>query len=362
MDKIKDKIAKIKQKVNEYFFMKNSIGTLSNVIRKFYVLSVEFDEIFYGTKNPKRFKLCIIFTIIMWMATFWHFLFIISNKMLSLIDNPFLPDNARICILVLGLFLILTSVVKTDILLAEIKSNLDAFRVFHILTVNLKSWHHLTYKNYKRLAIWSRIIIIVFLNYTLPFFSILLPSLILLIAILSQYLYWWIHFILFTPIYVNMIMTILGAGCVCFIYFPYYKMRFDQLTIQTKEIIPNGKGKIIFLGKEKQFLQLINEHNSLALEINKFNLQFRKSIATIWICFAFVKIITLYLTIHLNHIFTKILAVNVFIILFFFGFGLTCLFSLQINSAKKNYKVIHSVVCKYKMRLQFRLKVNLNKF
>ena len=64
MNKIKDKIAKIKQKVNEYFLMKNSIGTLSNAIRKFYVASVGFDEIYYGIKNPKRFKLCILLCIL----------------------------------------------------------------------------------------------------------------------------------------------------------------------------------------------------------------------------------------------------------------------------------------------------------
>lgn len=128
----------IKNKVNEYFLMRKSIGSLSNAIRKFYVFSVGFDEIYYGIKNPNRFKLCIMFCIIMWLATFWHFLLIISNKMLLLINNPFLPDNLRICLVVLSLFQILISVVKTDILLAEMNSNFNTLRVFHILTINFK--------------------------------------------------------------------------------------------------------------------------------------------------------------------------------------------------------------------------------
>ena len=45
--------------------MKNLIEILSNAIRKFYIFSVGFDEMYNGIKNPKRFKLCIVFCIIM---------------------------------------------------------------------------------------------------------------------------------------------------------------------------------------------------------------------------------------------------------------------------------------------------------
>ena len=47
-----------------------------------------------------------------------------------------------------------------------------------------------------------------------------------------------------------------------------------------------------------------------------------------------------------------------FISIFFGGFGISYLLSLQINSAKKSYKNIHSIVCKSKMNLRLKLKVN----
>lgn len=48
-----------------------------------------------------------------------------------------------------------------------------------------------------------------------------------------------------------------------------------------------------------------------------------------------------YLTIYMKHTLSKIVAVNGFIFYFFFGFGFSILFSMQINSAKKSYKIIH---------------------
>ena len=68
--------------------MENSIKTLSNAMRRFYVLSIGFDEIYYGIKNPKRFKLCILFCIIMWIAAIWHFILITPPVWLS-IDTIF---------------------------------------------------------------------------------------------------------------------------------------------------------------------------------------------------------------------------------------------------------------------------------
>lgn len=56
-------ITKFKHKINKYFLMKNSIETFSNTVKKFFILSIKFDHIYYGIYNPKRFILCIIFCI-----------------------------------------------------------------------------------------------------------------------------------------------------------------------------------------------------------------------------------------------------------------------------------------------------------
>ena len=142
-----------------------------------------------------------------------------------------------------------------------------------------------------------------------------------------------------------------------YIYFPYFKLRFDQLNDQIKAI-QNRKPKIIFPMRENFLIKLINEHNSLALEVNKFNLLFRKTAAAMFVCLSLSKITTIYLSIYMKHTFTRILMVIGFSYLFLFGFGITCIYSLQINSSKCSYKMIHSVVCRCKMRLRLKLKVS----
>ena len=357
MDFIKNRINQYKQKLSEYFLFKNSIESLSKTIRKFYVASIGIDDIYNDIKRPKKFKLCILICILMWLTTFWHILIIISNDLFELIYSPFLADFTRTWILFLVIILNLVSIIKTDIVFGEMKNNLKALKIYYGLTVNDKLMHRLTDKNYKRLQIWARIIIIIFINCASSFFSILLPLLILLFAILSEKLYWWIHFIFICPIYINMLLTLFVAACVNYIYFPYFKLRFDQLNYQIKAI-QNTRPEIIFPIRDKFLIKLINEHNSLALEVNKFNFLFRKTAATMFVCLSFSKITTIYLSIHMKHIFTRILMVIGFSYLFLFGFGITCIYSLQINSSKCSHKMIYSLVCRSKMRLRLRLKVS----
>lgn len=354
----KNMILRLKQKLTEYLLMENSIGNLSNIMTKFYVLSVSFEQIYYGIKNYKKLKFCFIICIIMWMTTFWHFLLVVSPELWSLIDNPFLPDHFKTGVFALVLGLFLGSFFKTDYLFGEINNHLDAFKLFHTLTINLKLVHRLTDKNYRRLAFLSRIMIVLALNYGATFFSFIFPLLELFLAISSQRLYCWIHLIMFTLIYINLIVSYATACCTCYIYFIYYKMRFDQLNDQIKAVIPNGKWKVIFRGKEKLLIQLINEHNSLATEIQKVNLLLSRTAAVMFITFALIKITLIYLTFYMKHTLGRLIALNGFLFFFTFGFGMSILFWLQINSTKNSFKIMHSAVCNCKMSIELRLKVN----
>lgn len=169
--------------------------------------------------------------------------------------------------------------------------------------------------------------------------------------------YWMIHSIAIPLPYVFMFIIILSTGCILFIYFFYYKIRFDQLNGRICEIFAKCR---IINKKEKLFLKLIDEHNLLAIEIQKANLFYWKTAATCFLFFSSVKITTVYVTIYSQHTLLKLLAVNSFMLCFIFGFVLSSLFSLQINSAKNNYKIMHSIVCKSKMRLKLKFKVNQN--
>ena len=80
-----------------------------------------------------------------------------------------------------------------------------------------------------------------------------------------------IHLILMNASYFGNLISLGTTGCDCFIYFSYYKFRFDQINDQIKASILKGKWKLILYRKEKLFLNFINEHNLLALEIHKVN-------------------------------------------------------------------------------------------
>ena len=272
-----------------------------------------------------------------------------------------MPDQFKSILFVMFLALLMCSSIKTDIIFGEINGNLCIVKWLHLLSLNSKSSHKWTEKNFKKLVILSRFVILFIFKFGTKFFSFLIPLLCLIITILSQRLCWWIHFIAtfhqFMLIYLLLLQRLLCLGYICLLY---YIFRFNQLNYRIKSIIPNGRCKRIFAKREKSLLQLINEHNWLASEIDKLNLLFRKWAAIMFVSFCIEQNLV-YLTIYMKHTLSKIVAVNGFIFYFFFGFGFSILFSMQINSAKKSYKIIHWIICKYKMRFQLRLKVNLNR-
>ena len=361
MKAVKDQINKLKLKLSEHFSLKNSIKTLSNVIRNFYVISKRFDEINYGIENPKRFKVCLFLCITLWLAILWHLILLIPSVW-SLVDGPFMPDHFKLCIFVVILAFLLAAFEKIDYIGAEINGYLDTFKVFNYLTQNSKSIHHLTDENYKYLTIVSRIVITTLLDYGAPILSILINSLIILIAYLSYHnfgrFYWLVHMIIMSSQYVLMLITLTTTGCVFCVYFVYYKMRFNQLNQQIKSITSQIKWRMILNKKEKLLLQLIDEHNSLSLEIHNINLFYRKTAASLFVTLSLLKITTIYLTIYAQHTLIRISTANAFLLCLVFGFILSLLFSLQINSAKNSYNIIHSFVCRNQMRIQLKLKVS----
>ena len=267
----------------------------------------------------------------------------------------FLPQKARIGCLGMMILLLHNAVFKTDLILSKVNCKICPFKIFYPLMKDAKSIHKLTDRNYKKLAVLSRLIIIFALNYAGPIVIILSISLETLLTISSGQLYWFLYQCFTTPIYINMIMSYATGICLVYVYFPYYKFRFDQLNDQIKSAIPT---KILINFKiEKQLLNLIRKHNQLALKVNRLNMLLRPTAATFFITLSLIKIISLYLIIYMKHLLIRILVINVFVTFFFFGFGMSLAFSLQIKSAHQSIKLIYSIFSKHKMRLLLRFKV-----
>ena len=169
MEKIKYKINNLISKIHDYFLIEKSLNNLMNISVKYFVTSIDSNDIYYGDKNPKRFKTCVLIYVLMCLMTFGYISFILSDDMYSLIDSPFLPGHFRTMLLLTALSTIMILVAKTDIILGEIKFDLNQLKIFYYLINDVKSKHKLSEANYKKLTILSRIIQILIMNYALKF-------------------------------------------------------------------------------------------------------------------------------------------------------------------------------------------------
>ena len=96
----------------------------------------------------------------------------------------------------------------------------------------------------------------------------------------------------------------------------------------------------------------------MSLKIDKMDLIVRRWGSAFFVCFALIKIVALYMVIFMKQTLLRLLAFNGLVFASFYGFWLSYLLSLQINSAKNSYKIIHSIVCSYKMSSKLRLTLN----
>lgn len=355
-NKIRRLLQQMIKKMTESFLFETSIYGLSNVAKSFFVLSVGFDQFYHGHANSKRLVISILICALMWIITFYHFFILITNfSAYDSIPIYHFKVVASFGLLIFAFF----SIIKTDVYVsAEINKKFSLCKVIYFLMTDWKLKHKLTDDNYKQLIRLTRLWIICLINYIPPTISILIFYFYIEISIVSKQLFWIVGSMITLPILINGIYLICISFCMICIAFSYFKMRFIQINHEIESIIRNGKLKFINKRKEKQLNKLINEHNLVSLQVHELSSFLRLTIASAFIILSFVKIISLYIFIKSKEASVKILFANTFLYFFFFGFGFTFLFSKQIQSAHHCYKLIHLVVCRYKMRFRFRLKVS----
>ena len=351
----------LKNRRENYFQLSNSLGHLMKTSKRFYVTSIGFDQIFYGTKNPKRFRICVLTCIYCWLVIIGQIVFISSDKLYAKFDGPNVPKHFRILHVMAMIGFSLACIVKTEFIIGEKIYHLKPLRVFYCLINNWKFSiikHNLNVKNYKRLAFLTRISQMFMLDYCVPIIIFVGTLIIGRTALLTGQLFWILEVIHLIPLYLWASYAIAFGFVIFYVYFSYYKMLFDQLNVKIKQIIPNGRWKLIFDRREKLLINLIQEHNQLANEIHQLNLIARRISAAMFITMSFIKIISLYLLIYMKEkSLMRFLVANVFICFLFFSFVLNYFLSQQIKSAHKSDQFIYSIVCKYKMSLNLRLKL-----
>ena len=246
---VKEKIRRfVKNQIDKfkgYFSMKKSLDHLMEVAKDFHFISIGINEINNGINNSKRFRITILNAIFFGIITFVVSLISISSYHFSLLKENFLPDHFRIILLIYSFGFIWVLVIKIDMILAEIKFNLCPLKVFYLLINDLKSEHKLNTLNYNRLAIFSRSVQILLLDFGATMFGIISVGLSGLIAILSQKFIWIFFTICLSPCIILATTYASCWMCINLILSSYYKFRFDQTNSSIKPIITNGKSNII---------------------------------------------------------------------------------------------------------------------
>ena len=364
---IRNKISILKYRIKEYFLLKNSLKHLENFMKKYHVLPIGFDDIYYGNKNMKKFITYIVSWTFDWFAVGFFLSFVFSDKIFSLINVPSTSgQHLKLFWLLISIVMILIAVIKTDLLLGEINYNLNPYKVIYYLMKDLKQLHKLNEKNYKKLAILSRSIQILFMDCG-TFLIAIAGTLSTIIIVNSSGKILWICviIIIFILIYIKAAATGFSSPCLFIIMLYHYIMIFDQINHEINSISNENQSTffkrrkiIINKTKQRQLISLINEHNLAAIEIHKCNLIFRRTVGCVFITFAMMKIISLYLIVHFNGFFIKMFLMQFNFITLIFGFAGSYLLTLQIKSAHQSLKTVYSFVCKYEMDLRLKLKVS----
>lgn len=146
---IKNIIRKLIDHHDDYFQLANSLSQLMNKSKWFFITSIGFDQIFFGTKNSTRFRICAFTCVYCWLVVIGQFIFVSFNKIYKRFDGPFVPDHLRTFYILIMLLLVSSSWIKSELLLGEKNYNLKPLRMFYYLINNYK--HNLDVKNYRKL-------------------------------------------------------------------------------------------------------------------------------------------------------------------------------------------------------------------
>ena len=215
--RIKNKIFILKSNLKEYLLLRNSLDHLENVIKKFYVLSIGFSDIYYENKNTKRFIICIVNWIIIWLFVVISLSFVLFDKMFSLIDVPSFSQHLKLLLILCTTFTLLIATLKTDLIFGEIYYNLSPFKVIYHLINDFKQKHKLNNENYKKLAILSRIIQILVLDLGTISISILIIVFCIKITILSGKLFLALFYTIMIPTFIIIATTGTTTACLMII-------------------------------------------------------------------------------------------------------------------------------------------------
>ena len=143
--------SKIISKINNFvdnISLYKSFDGIINFMVKHNILSIDIHDIVNGTKNKWKFIFSSLNCAFMMLMSLMIIPFLLSDKLMDLIDNPIVPINKRLIGLMFFSFSFIINL-RIVFLLEEKRCNLIWLKFIYHLMVNNQSKHKLNKKNYK---------------------------------------------------------------------------------------------------------------------------------------------------------------------------------------------------------------------
>ena len=349
-------LGRLLNKFVESIDIKKSIISVANLAKKAHLITVDITELFFDEFNYKRFFLGIIDLIILIVNVLTWFLFYKFDFLFQLVNNPFLPKNAKVVFIAFMCMYSFAAAIRFDLMIAERNDNLDFFRIIYFFQEDIKSKIGLTEKNLRKIKIFGKLFELTIIRAIIPLFCLLTGSIYLFIAIKSNNI-----IILLTVPFLFHGVWIAGStfavtGTLVVVGLYYMKLIFDQINDEMQVIFDKSKWLITF-PNQKRLIWLTHKHNYFALVMNNINLAFRRSICVYFIVFSMSLIISLNLILFSDDFVLLVVYLVYFMSVFILGFATAYFLSRQIESAHKPYKIMYKILRKRNFSLKFKLKV-----
>ena len=302
-----------------------------------------------------RYLMCCLNLFMMIIGFILMFLIIYFDSIFNLIDNEFLPKHTKI-ILFASLVLIFNSIIRPlDIIINEWKNHLSFLKIFRHLQENNKSKHGLTRKNYKKLSILSNLVNLMLIRGSIPTLASSLTFVVIYIAIKSNKLSFYLFTLLFIYLAFMVALTFMLVSSMAVLTLYYFTLLFDQINNKIEEIYLRSNFSVT-IKDQTNLLRLIEEHDLKAQDVKRLN-QISLTCLVFFIIMALMQIIPLNLLLQTDVWYQQIIYSIYLFSTLGFGFGAHFVYSIQISSAHKPYKIIYKILVRQKLKLKLKWKV-----
>ena len=350
--------SKIIPKINRFIdnlSLYKSFDGIFNYMVKHNIISVNIHDIVNGRKNKRKFILATLHCLYLWLFSYLLILFIVSDKLIDLFDNPWLPfDQIRLLLILNSVGMFMMANIRTDFLKEEKRNNLIWLKFIYYLMMNDQLNHKFNYHNYKIMKIIIKSLHFIIIEIVYPI-TILFLFIVILISMISQSFILIILLPFTVSIYYIFLTSLCGILSLTLSTLVYYLLRFNQINTQLR----------LFHKLKTSSLQTINrtinEHNQLSLAIQQLNLTLNKTIGWLFIMTAITIDLLIYMLIYTKSIYYKLYFLLIFVGCFALAFILDFLLIKISNSAHQSYNLMYSIIQRPTISYRTRYKVKLKK-